>query len=164
LNAVQSKPVSIRVEADGLTFESSGSVDEIMPQLIRFLSQIVPTYDFAKKLLYVSDLASLVDRLSEYAKIGPDGKFLLTQRDLPADRAIIIILFMAHLTEKIGKCKESSIAVEQLSETIGKASKTIRNSLAILQKTGLIKRSDRGYYRITQKGLMALENFIAHEP
>ncbi len=137
-------------------------MEDILPQLIRFLSQVIPTYDLAKKLLYVSDLAGLVDRVSEYAKIANDGKFLLTRTDLPADRAISIILFMAHLTEKIGKHKENPIGIEQFAEAIGKAPKTIRNSLVSLQKTGLIERAERGNYRITQKGLMELENFIAH--
>ena len=162
MSAAQTKQVNIRIEADGLNFESSGSVEEILPQLIRFLSQVLPTYDLAKKLLYVSDLAGLVDRVSEYAKIANDGKFLLTRTDLPADRAISIILFMAHLTEKIGKHKENPIGIEQFAEAIGKAPKTIRNSLVSLQKTGLIERAERGNYRITQKGLMELENFIAH--
>ncbi len=69
---------------------------------------------------------------------------------------------MAHLTEKIGKPKESSIGIDQLVEAIGKAPKTIRNSLVSLQKTGMIERAERGNYRITQKGLMELENFIGH--
>jgi len=162
LSTAQTKQVNIRIEADGLNFESSGPVEEILPQLIRFLSQVIPTYDLAKKLLFVPDLAGLVDRVSESAKISNDGKFLLTRTDLPADRAIIIILFMAHLTEKIGKNKENPIGIEQLAAAIGKAPKTIRNSLVSLQKTGLIERAERGNYRITQKGLMELENFIAH--
>jgi len=144
-----------------MNFESSGPVENILPQLIRFLSQVIPTYDLAKKLLYVPDLAGLVDRLSEYAKISSDGRFLLTRLELPADRAIGIILFMAHLTEKIGKPQESSIGIDQLVEAIGKAPKTIRNSLVSLQKTGMIARTERGNYRITQKGLMELENFVS---
>ena len=162
MSTAQTKQVNIRIEADGLNFESSGPVEEILPQLIRFLSQVIPTYDLAKKLLYVPDLAGLVDRVSEYAKITNDGRFLLTRTDLPADRAITIILFMARLTEKIGKPKESSIGIDQLAEAIGKAPKTIRNSLVSLQKTGMIERAERGNYGITQKGIMELESFIGN--
>jgi len=150
------------MEVDGLDFEASGPVEEILPQLIRFISQVIPTYDLAKRLLYVSDLVGLVDRVSEYAKIANDGKFLLTRTDLPADRAISLILFMVHFTEKIGKHKEDTIGIGLLAEAIGKAPKTIRNSLASMQKTGLVERGERGNYRITQKGVMELENFITH--
>jgi hypothetical protein len=80
--------IKVQIEVNGMRYEGSGSVEEIVPQVMQFLSQAVPTYDLAKKLIYVSDLASLADKVSEFAKMTNTGQLLLTKNDLSAEKAI----------------------------------------------------------------------------
>jgi len=135
----------------------------MIPQVLQFLSQAVPTYDLAKKLLFVPDLAILADKIADYAKMTNTGQLLLTKGDLPADRAILVILFMAYLANKTAKRESDSLSIEEISNGVGKAPKTIRNMMVQLQRSGLIERSDRGRYKITPKGLMQLEASTLNE-
>lgn len=158
MTQAETMQVKVQIEVNGMRYEGSGSVQEIVPQILQFLSQAVPAYDLARKLVYVPDLAGLADKISEFAKMTNTGQLLLAKRDLPAERAIAIVLFMAHLASKMGKRDADSLSIEEIATGVGKAPKTIRNVIVELQKAGLIDRAERGKYRITAKGLMELEN------
>ena len=160
MGETQTRHVKVQIDADGLHYESSGSPDEIIPQTMEFLSRAVPTYSLARKLIYTPDLAGLADKVSEFTKITTSGQLLLTRFDLPADRAISIVLFMSHLAAKIAKRPADSLSIEEVAHAVSKASKTIRNTIVNMQKTGLIERTNRGSYRITAKGLMNLEKIL----
>lgn len=157
MTQAETTQINVHLEVDGMRYEASGSVQEIIPQILQFLSQAVPTYDLAKKLVYVPDLAGLADKISEFAKMTNTGQLLLTHNDLPAEKAISIVLFMAHLAGKTGKRGSDSLTIEEIATGVGRSPKTIRNVLVQLQKSGAIDRADRGRYRITSKGLMELE-------
>jgi Holliday junction resolvasome RuvABC ATP-dependent DNA helicase subunit len=157
LTEAETKQVKVMLDANGLRYEATGTPDEIIPQILQFLSQAVPTYDLARRLLYVSDLASLTDKIADYAKMTNTGQLLLTRNNLAADRAILIILFMAYLADKTAKRDIDSLSIDEIANGTGKATKTIRNMIVGLQKSGLIERTDRGRYKITAKGLLQLE-------
>ncbi len=162
VNMTQTETTQVKVQVDvgEMRYEGSGSVQEIIPQILQFLSQEVPAYDLAKKLVYVPDLAGLADQISEFAKMTSTGQLLLTRSDLPAEKAISIVLFMAQLAGKIGKRDNDSLTIEEIATGVGRAPKTIRNVLVQLQKSGIIDRANRGAYRITSKGLMELERSL----
>jgi len=149
--------VKVQIDVDGMHYESSGSVEEIVPQVMQFLIQAVPAYDVAKKLVYIPDLAGLADKVGDFARMTSTGQLLLTRINLPAEKAIMVLLFMAQLAGKMGKRTSDSLSIEEISTGIGRAPKTIRNVLVQLQRSSQINRADRGRYRITAKGLMELE-------
>lgn len=161
MTTAQTMQVKIQLEVDGLRYEAVGSPEEIIPQIMRILSQAIPTYDLAKKLVYVPDLAGLADRISEFAKMTNAGQLLLTRTDLPAEKAILIVLFMAQLAARISKRPSESLSIEEIANAVGKAAKTIRNVIVELLKSGLLERADRGNYRATARGLMELERFLS---
>jgi len=127
---------------------------------MQFLVQVVPAYDVARKLIYLPDLAGLADKVSEFGRMTSTGQLLLTRIDLPAEKAVAVLLFMAQLANKMGKRTSDSLSIEEISIGVGRAPKTIRNVLVQIQRFGLIDRADRGRYRITSKGLMELERAL----
>ena len=160
MSEIQTRNVKVQIDIDGVHFESSGSAEELVPQILQFVSKTIPTYDIARNLIYVPDLADLADRVSEVAKLTNDNQLLLTKNTLPADKSISIVLFMAHLASKFAKRPTDTLNTEEIATAVSKATKTIRNTIVNMQKAGLIERTDRGSYRITQKGLMELENSL----
>jgi predicted transcriptional regulator len=156
----QTLQVTIRIDIGEMHYEGAGSLEEIVPQVMRFLSQAVPAYDIAKKLIYLPDLAGLADKVSEFARMTTTGQLLLTRINLPAEKAIAVLLFMAQLANKLGKRQADSLSIEEISTGVGRAPKTIRNVLVQIQRSGLIDRAERGRYRITSKGLMELERSL----
>jgi predicted transcriptional regulator len=163
LTDAETKQIKIQIDAHGLRYEASGTAEEMIPQILKFLSQAAPTYDLARKLLFVPDLASLADKIADYAKMTNTGQLLLTKGDLAADRAILVILFMAYLANKTAKRESDLLSIEEISNGVGKASKTIRNMIVQLQRSGFIERAERGRYKITPKGLMQLEASTLNE-
>jgi len=157
MTEAQTLQVKIHVDVGEMHYDGAGSVEEIVPQLLQFLIQAVPGYDIARKLIYIPDLAGLADKVSQFARMTTSGQLLLTRINLPAERAIAVILFMAQLANKMGKRDSDSLSIEEISTGVGRAPKTIRNVLVQIQRTGLIGRTERGKYRITSKGLMELE-------
>jgi hypothetical protein len=152
--------VKVQIDIDGIHFESSGSAEELLPQILQFISRAIPTYDLARKLIYLPDLAGLADKVSEFAKMTNNNQLLLTKNSLPADKSILIVLFMAHLASKFARRPTDSLNTEEIAGGVSKAPKTIRNTIVNMQRSALIERTDRGKYRITQKGLMELENSL----
>jgi hypothetical protein len=160
MTQAQTLQVKIQIDVDDMHYEGNGPVEEIVPQVMQFLIQAVPAYDIARKLIYIPDLAGLADKVSEFARMTTTGQLLLTRINLPAEKTITILLFMAQLAGKMGKREEDSLTIEEISTGVGRAPKTIRNALVQLQKLSLIDRADRGRYRITSKGLMELERSL----
>ena len=156
--------VKVQIEVNDLHYEGRGSVQEIVPQILQFLTQAVPTYDLARKLVYTPDLAGLADQVAEFAKMTNTGQLLLVRSDLPAEKAVTVILFMAQLAGKMGRRDADALSIEEIATGVGRAPKTIRNVLVSLQRLGLIDRADRGRYRITSRGLMNLEQSMKEFP
>jgi predicted transcriptional regulator len=147
-----------------MRYEGSGAVQDVVPQILQFLTQAVPAYELAKKLVYAPDLAGLADRVAEFAKMTNTGQLLLTRNNLPAERAVTVILFMAQLAGKMGRRDADALSIEEIATGVGRSPKTIRNVLVQLQRSGLIDRADRGRYRITSRGLMELEQSTKEVP
>ena len=160
LTEAETNQIKVLIDANGVRYEASGTAEEMIPQVLRFLSQAVPTFDLAIKLLYVSDLAGLADKISDYAKMTNTGQLLLMRNDLPAKKAILVLLFMAHLASKTSKRETDSLSIEEIANGVGKSTKTIRNGIVELQRAGLIERADRGKYEVTPKGLIQLETTL----
>lgn len=152
--------VKIRIDVGEMHYDGAGLVEEIIPQIMQFLIQAVPAYDLARKLIYLPDLAGLADKVSDFGRMTSTGQLLLTRINLPAEKAIAILLFMAQLANKMAKRPSDSLSIEEISTGVGRAPKTIRNLLVQFQRSGYIDRTDRGRYRITSKGLMELERSL----
>jgi predicted transcriptional regulator len=160
LSETEITQVKIQIDVNGMRYEGSGNAEDIIPQILQFLAQAVPTYNLARKLIYVPDLAGLLDRIANIAKMTNTGQLLLTRNNLPSDRAISVMLFMAQLAAKMGKRENDSLSIEEIAVGVSRAPKTIRNMIVALQKSNQIERTDRGRYRITAKGMIQLENAL----
>jgi len=160
MTETQTVQAKIHIDAGEMHYDGAGSVEEIIPQIMQFLIQAVPAYDIAKKLIYIPDLAGLADKVSIFARMTTTGQLLLTRINIPAEKAITVLLFMAQLANKMGKRASDSLSIEEISTGVGRAPKTIRNVLVQIQRTGQIDRAERGRYRITSKGLMELERSL----
>jgi DNA-binding transcriptional ArsR family regulator len=143
---------------------AKGTVDEVLREVLAFLSRVIPGYDAASKLLYLPEYGTLLDSLSKILRIAPDGQVLLLQQDLPAEKAITAVLLGAHVASKFQKRSSDELYAEEIARSVSKALKTVRNTIAELQKQGLIERAARGTYRITTAGIMKMEQELQSSP
>ena len=135
-----------------------------MQEVFAFVSHAVPGYDAASKILYIPEYAKMLDSISRMLKITPDGQVLLLQENLPAEKAITSVLLGAHVASKFQKRPSDELYAEEIARSVSKALKTVRNTIAELQKQGLIERATRGTYRITTAGIMKMEQELQAPP
>ena len=160
----EERTLTVELQVGELKHTVKGTADEVLHELLAFLSRAIPGYDAASKLLYVPEYATLLDSLSRILKIAPDGQVLLLQEDLPAEKAITAVLLGAHVANKFQKRSSDDLYAEEIARSVSKALKTVRNTIAELQKQGLIERAARGTYRITTAGIMKMEQELRASP
>jgi hypothetical protein len=160
----EERTLTVELQVGELKHSAKGTVDEVVQEVIAFLSRAVPGYDAASKLLYVPQYETLLHSVSKILKIAPDGQVLLLQEDLPAEKAITAVLLGAHVANKFQKRSSDELYAEEIARSVSKALKTARNTIAELQKQGLIERATRGTYRITTAGIMKMEQELQTSP
>jgi flavin-binding protein dodecin len=156
--------LTVELQVGELKHTAKGTVDEVLQEVLAFVSRVIPGYNAASKLLYVPQYGNLLDSLSRTLKIAPDGQVLLLQEDLPAEKAITAVLLGAHVANKFQKRSSDELYAEEIARSVSKALKTVRNTIAELQKQGLIERAARGTYRITTAGIMKMEQELQTSP
>jgi hypothetical protein len=164
LELSEERTLTIELQVRELKHTAKGTVDEVLQEVLAFVSHVIPGYDAASKLLYAPEYGTLLDSLSKILKIAPDGQVLLLQENLPAEKAITAVLLGAHVANKFQKRPNDELYAEEIARSVSKALKTVRNTIAELQKQGLIERAARGTYRITTAGIMKMEQELQTSP
>ncbi|MEM3517200.1 MAG: type IV toxin-antitoxin system AbiEi family antitoxin domain-containing protein [Candidatus Bathyarchaeia archaeon] len=160
MNSNEVKKIKVQVEYNGLKHIAEGSVEEVIKEVISFLSKICPTYDVASKIIYTPDYLELLNNLSEIVNLTPNGELILLKQIPSTDEAIGILLLTVEVAYKLGKRQSNALSAEELTKILGKAEKTIRNTIAEMIKAGLIERIEKGTYHITAVGIKEVSEFI----
>jgi len=150
--------LKVTVELGELRHVVEGSPETVIEELVRFVSRVIPQYEVAARIMFAPDYAQLLDDLSLSIKVSGKGDILLEQANLPADRGVLFLLAGAHVAKRFGKRESEDATADEVARAVGKASKTIRNTLANLQKSGYVERITRGSYRITTTGLKQVQS------
>lgn len=153
----EEKTLTVELQYGEIKHTARGSPEAVLQELMLFISQVIPTYDAASKLTYLPNYERMIGALSGVVKIATDGQVLLLREDLPADKAITAILLGALISSKFQKRSSEELYAEEIARSVRKALKTVRNTIAELQKQGLVERAARGTYRIATAGVMKME-------
>ena len=154
----------VELQLGELKHTAKGTVDVVIQEVLAFLSRAIPGYDAASKILYVPQYGALLGSLSRILRIAPDGQVILLQQNLPAEKSITAVLLGAQVANKLQKRSSDELYAEEIARSVGKALKTVRNTIAELQKQSLIERATRGTYRITTAGMMKMEQELQASP
>jgi DNA-binding transcriptional ArsR family regulator len=145
-----------QIKIDGAELNVEGEPDEVLRGVISFISKIAPAFNIASRMVYYPDFASIMNDLAGFVKISQEGELIQIDQTSPADRSVGFLLLGALTANKLGLRESDSMPVEELARTLGKALKTVRNTVVELQKAGLVERTARGTYRITTNGVARL--------
>lgn len=158
--SLEPKKVKVQIEYNGLKHSVEGSVEDAIKEVISFLSKVCPTYDVASKIVYAPDYIEILENLSDIVNLTPDGEPILLKQMSSTDEAIGLLLLTVEAVYKLGKRSSNALSAEELAKIVGKAEKTIRNTIAEMIKAGLIERVEKGTYRITTSGIREVSEFI----
>jgi Mn-dependent DtxR family transcriptional regulator len=160
MSSDETKKVKVQVEYNGLKHTVEGSVEEAIREIVSFLSKVCPTYDVASKIIYAPDYTEILNDLSEIVNLTPNGELILLKQIPSTDEAIGVLLLTVEVAYKLGKRYSNALSAEELTKILGKAEKTIRNTIAEMIKAGLIERIEKGMYHITTVGIKEVSEFI----
>jgi len=149
----QASKLKVQIEHGEIKHTAEGEVDDVLREVIKFVSKIFPNYEIASKIMFTPDYLAMMSDISTFINIAPNGEVIPLKSTLSADEAIGLILLGAHVASKIGKKESDELSVEEISRSIGKAVKTIRNTIAEMSKAGIVERTGKGSYRITTAGM-----------
>ena len=153
--------VHLELEYNGVKASFDGNLDEVLESLMKFLTDTVPTFEVARKILYTADLTKLINSVEGLIVITSDGRIILDNVKASVGEAICMGLTGAYIAKKIGRREDETLSPIELGRIIGKATKTVRNELPNLINSGLVERVGKGKYRITAVGLRFTEKEVA---
>jgi hypothetical protein len=154
-----STPLTLRLEIPdrNIRVEFTGSRDEVVASLLKFLTSIYPHLSIVERIVYTPDLESLLSSISQHVKISDGEIIILGEEGKTTENKILYLLAGCHAAFKLGLRDKTSMSVEEMARMISNTSKkTIQNTLVELVKKGLVLRQARGMFEISIKGIMTL--------
>jgi len=145
--------VKVQIEWGDMKHTVEGDLDTVIREVVQFAAKVLPNYSLASKLTFAPDYTSMVDDLSETVKLTPEGEVVLLKPEMSAENSISLVLLASKVASVVGTKSAADMSPEVISRATGKAVKTVRNTLAILTKTGIVERTGEGNYRLTIQGI-----------
>ena len=132
-----------------------GKPDDVIRSFLKFIQQILPTYDLASKLALTIDLEDLLRSLEGIIAFAPEGPVVTVSKEqLGGERdAILLHLVKAYVGYRTGMLEKDSLATGEIASLTGGKSSTVGARLSELVSSGRVERVGRGEYRITTLGV-----------
>ena len=145
--------IKVQIEWGDIKHTAEGDLETVVREVMQFAAKVLPNYSLASKLTFSPDYSSMVDDLSEVVKLTPEGEVVLLKPEMSAENSIALVLLAARVANAVGTRASVDMGPEMISRAIGKAVKTVRNTLALLTKTGTVERTSEGSYKLTIQGI-----------
>ncbi|HZY93402.1 MAG TPA: hypothetical protein VFE98_00890 [Candidatus Bathyarchaeia archaeon] len=145
--------IKVTIEWGDIKHVAEGELETVVREVIQFAAKVLPNYTLASKLTFSPDYSSMVDDLSQTVKLTPDGEVVLINTEMSAENSILTVLLASRVANAVGTRPRVDMDAEAISKAIGKAVKTVRNTLAMISKTGVVERNTEGSYKLTIQGI-----------
>lgn len=127
-----------------------GNVNDVWVSVNRFFSQVIPSFDVARKVMLTVDLQKLIEDVEGVIAIAPEGpELLISKQKLTDSETIQLHLLAAHIGYRLGHLSRGSFSKEELQTRLGKSSKITSTRLGELCREGMATKTGEGYYKIT---------------
>jgi hypothetical protein len=145
--------IKVSIEWGDIKHTAEGDLETVVREVMQFAAKVLPNYSLASKLTFSPDYSSMVDDLSSAVQLTPQGEAVLLKTEMSAENSIAIVLLAARVAHAVGTRHTVEMEPEAISKAIGKAVKTVRNTLAMMTKTGVIDRTPDGQYKLSIQGI-----------
>ncbi len=132
----------------------TGTVDEVIRGVIKFISEVCPAYDLASRLVVTVDIEKLIEDMEGVIAITDEGLISTIPSGILSDKeAIRLQLIKAYLGYRLAKRDKETMSLGDLiTETQGKPG-AVAGRLSEMVGENLVKRVGRGEYKITTLGI-----------
>ena len=152
------RSVTVHVKYRDMEQVFSGDIDNVWVSVNRFFSEMIPTFDVARKVTLTVDLAKLIDDFKDVIAIAPEGPELLIPKDKLTDSEILqFYVLAAYVSFRLGKRSTDAMTKEELQAKLGKSMKIAATRLGELVKQGTAVKTQEGAFKITTIGVKKLQ-------
>ena len=145
--------IKVQIEWGDIKHTAEGDLETVVREVMQFAAKVLPNYSLASKLTFSPDYSSMVDDLSSAVQLTPEGEAVLLKPEMSAENSIAMVLLAARVAHAVGTLPNVEMDPEAISRAIGKAVKTVRNTLAMMTKMGVIDRTSHGAYKLSMQGI-----------
>ncbi|MBO3769508.1 MAG: hypothetical protein QXS51_05310 [Thermoproteota archaeon] len=152
-----SSTIRLEIPDKNIRVEFTGSRDEVVANLLKFLTNVYPHLSIVSRIVYTPDLENLLASISNHVKISDGEIIILDEENKTTENKILYLLAGCYVASKLGLREKNSMSIEEMVKMVSNISKkTIQNTLVELVKKGLVLRQARGTFEISTKGIMLL--------
>src|SRR5438046_7729282 len=145
--------IKVSIEWGDIKHTAEGDLETVVREVMQFAAKVLPNYSLASKLTFSPEYSSMVDDLSSAVQLTPEGEAVLLKPEMSAENSIAMVLLAARVAHAVGTRPSVEMDPEGISRAIGKAVKTVRNTPAMMTKTGIIDRTGDGGYKLRIRGV-----------
>ncbi len=150
--------ITIHIKYRDLEQTFVGNVDDVWVSVNRFFSQVIPSFDVARKVTLTVDLQKLIQDVERVIAIAPEGPALLVSKQKLTDSETIqLYLLAAHIGYRLGHLNRDSFSKEELQTRLAKSPKITSTRLGELCREGMATKTGEGHYKITTIGIKCLQ-------
>ncbi|MEM2739662.1 MAG: hypothetical protein QXQ29_02545 [Candidatus Bathyarchaeia archaeon] len=151
------REIEVMVRKDNLQIEFKGSIDDVIRCLLKFISEIHPTWFLASKLTLKVDLVEVFEAMTGILAVGSEGPTVIVDRSRLTDiESIWLSLAKAWVAYQIGLSDDDTVTSKDIQRNTGVKPSTISARLSELANQRYLDKPRRGAYRLTSLGLKKL--------
>lgn len=151
------REIEVIVKKDDLQIEFKGSIDDVIRCLLKFISEIHPTWFLASKLALKVDLVEVFEAMTGILAVGSEGPTVIVDRGKLTDiESIWLSLAKAWIASRIGLSDDDTVTSRDIQRDTGVKPSTVSARLSELANQGYLEKPKRGAYRLTSLGLKKL--------
>ncbi len=153
--------ITVHVRYRDIEQTFTGNANDVWFSLNRFFSEMIPTFDLARKIALTVDLQKLVEDFKEIIAIAQEGPQLLIPRQKLTDSETLLLTLLAtYIGYKLGKLEREWLTREELQAKLGKSMKITSTRLGELCKEEVAVKTENGNYRIATIGIKRVQKEI----
>jgi DNA-binding transcriptional ArsR family regulator len=151
------REIEVIVRKGDLQIEFKGSIDDVIRSLLKFISEIHPTWFLASKLALKVDLVGVMEAMTGVLAVGSEGLTVIVDKSRLTDiESIWLSLAKAWVAYRIGLSDDDAVTSKDVQRETGVKPGTISARLSELANQGYLDKPRRGAYRLTSLGLKKL--------
>jgi hypothetical protein len=149
----QNKDVKVIIKYDKLEAEFEGPLTEAFSFFTKTINGILPTYKLASQIFFTPDLKDLIDKISGFVVLTPDGPSINSNCNLTTEQAVILYLITSHVGFELKTFEKKSFSIDELCRLTDGKRKSVYNRLRELTEKRFVSRNEANEYQITSLGI-----------
>lgn len=148
------KKIEVYLKCKELEKKIVGEVDDVLREIISFLTKIYPEIELASQLSLTVDVNDLLKACQGIIAVTPEGVVTLVDVDsLPDKELILLYLVKAKISRLLNKSEKESLLISDILSSTKHSVGSVAGRLSELCSENLVERVGKGEYRITTYGL-----------